>query len=109
MSDQVAQTIQMAKAGSTTACYRVKWLGSQWWCEERSLDPLACVVRWVLSFLQCFGKGAIWCHGVKVYAAALSCCHKDFSDRPVLSIHWFLQKVMCRVGMDFKYVFQYNY
>lgn len=49
----VIQTIQAARTGSTTACYREKWLGFQHRCEDRSLDPLSCAVEWVLSFLQC--------------------------------------------------------
>lgn len=34
LSDSVLQTIQVARAGPTTACYSAKWLGFQPLCGE---------------------------------------------------------------------------
>jgi len=48
LSDSVIQSIQAARAGSTTACYRPKWLGFQRWCEERKIEPLSCELGSIL-------------------------------------------------------------
>lgn len=49
-SVQVIQTIQVAWAGSTTACFRAKWLGFLHWCGERRQEPWHAQSG---QFLQC--------------------------------------------------------
>lgn len=39
--------------GSTTTCYRKKWLDFQCWWKERNLDTLSCIVVSVSAFLKC--------------------------------------------------------
>jgi len=52
LSDNVIQIIQAARVGSTTACYRTKWLGFQRWCEEGSLETLSGTLGSILSYLH---------------------------------------------------------
>lgn len=61
-------TVHPARAGSTTACYRAKWLGFQRSCKERSIDPLACTFGSVPSILQCLATDlySLWdCYMIK--------------------------------------------
>lgn len=53
LSTPVNQTIQAKRVGSTTTCYKSKWLGFQHWFKESNLDALVCAVRSVLSSPQC--------------------------------------------------------
>jgi len=84
LSDKVIQTIQAARAGSTTACYRTKWLGFQRWCEERSLETLSCTLALFCPIYRCWWTGGL--HStIKVYAAAISSCHEGFGGRSAFS------------------------
>ena len=81
----VIQSIQAARAGSTTACYRPKWLGFQRWCKERGIEPLSCELGSILSFLQLLVDRGLAHSTVKVYAAAISSCHEGFDGRSAFS------------------------
>ena len=72
LSAQEVQTIQAARAESTIACYKAKWLGFQCWCEERRLDPLTCAVVEVLSYLQYLVEKVLRHATVKVCVAVVS-------------------------------------
>ena len=85
LSDSVIQSIQAARAGSTTACYRPKWLGFQRWCEERRIEPLSCELGSSLSFLHLLVDRGLAHSTVKVYAAAISSCHEGFNGRSAFS------------------------
>ncbi|XP_034079168.1 uncharacterized protein LOC117550754 [Gymnodraco acuticeps] len=85
LSDSVVQSIQAARAGSTTACYRPKWLGFQRWCEERKIEPLSCELGSILSYLQLLVDRGLAHSTVKVYAAAISSCHEGFGGRSAFS------------------------
>jgi len=96
LSEQVVQTIQTARAGSTIACYRAKWSGFQRWCEERGVDPLTCPVGDTLSFLQLLVDRGLSHATIKVYAAAISSCHEGLGGSPVFAhplVKRFLQGV----------------
>ena len=67
LSDSVIQSIQAARAGSTTACYRPKWLGFLRWCEERKIEPLSCELGSILSYLQLLVDRGLAHSTVKVY------------------------------------------
>ena len=68
LSTQVVQNIQVARVGSTIACYKAKWLGFQRWCKERRMHALTCAVGGVLSFLQYLVEKGLSHATVKVYA-----------------------------------------
>lgn len=96
LTEQVVKTIQAARAGSTIACYRTKWLGFQHWCEGRDADPLTCSVGDILSFLQLLVDRGLSHATVKVYAAAISSCHEGLGGGPVFAhplVKRFLQGV----------------
>jgi len=81
----VIQSIQAARAGSTTACYRPKWLGFLQWCEERKIEPLSCELGSILLYLQLLVDRGLAHSTVKVYAAAISSCHEGFGGRSAFS------------------------
>lgn len=85
LSQDVVHTIQSARAASTRASYTAKWTAFQRWCVERSLDPTACPLPHVLSFLQLLVDRNLAFSTVKTYAAAISSCHEGFGDRSVFS------------------------
>lgn len=74
MSVSVVQTIQTARVGSPTACYRA-----------RSLDPLPCEVGTVLSFLQPLLDRGLFHVTTKAYTAGISSCHEGVGSRHVFS------------------------
>lgn len=85
LSVSVIQTVQVAKVGSTTTCYRTKLLGFQFWCEKRGLDPLSCAVGSVFHLLQCLLDRILSYATIKMYSAATSSCHEGFGTRPIFS------------------------
>lgn len=92
----MVQTIQAARAGSTIACYRAKWLSFQCWREERGVDPLASPVGDTLSFLQLLVDRGLSHATIKVYAAAISSCHEGLGRGLVFAhplVKQFLQGV----------------
>ncbi|KAK5898201.1 hypothetical protein CgunFtcFv8_015639 [Champsocephalus gunnari] len=85
LSDNVIQTLQAARAESTTACYRPKWAGFRRWCEGRSLEPLSCTLGSILTYLQILVDRGLAHSTIKVYAAAISSCHEGFGGRSAFS------------------------
>lgn len=92
----MVHTVQTVRAGSTTSCYKAKWLGFQRWCIEKEMDPITCSVGSNLSFLQGLMEKGLSHSTIKVYAAAISSCHEGFGDRPIFThplVKRFLQGV----------------
>lgn len=52
---------------------------------ERSLDPTACSLHHMLSFLQLLLDRNLAFSAAKTYAAGISSCHKGLDDRLVFS------------------------
>ena len=72
LSQDVVRTIQSARAASTRASYTAKWTAFQRWCVEKALDPTACSLPHILSFLQLLVDRNLAFSTVKTYAAAIS-------------------------------------
>lgn len=85
----IIHNIKTARARTTTSRYGAKWLDFQHWHIEWNLDPLSCAVSSVLYFLKCLMARRLVCDYMKMYAAAISFCHKGgktiFGDRPIFS------------------------
>uniref|UniRef100_UPI003AAB97E8 uncharacterized protein n=1 Tax=Centroberyx gerrardi TaxID=166262 RepID=UPI003AAB97E8 len=81
----VINTIQSARAASTTALYTGKWLSFQRWCEDKGIDPVICPVNGILMFLQMLFDRNLAPSTLKVYASAISSCHEGFGDKSVFS------------------------
>lgn len=74
------EPVSSDRAGFTSACYRVKKLGLQTWCEDRQPYTLKYPDTFVISFLQCFLDRGLSRATIKVYASAIYSCHKGFGD-----------------------------
>ncbi|KAK2828053.1 hypothetical protein Q5P01_019087 [Channa striata] len=81
----VVQTIQGARAPSTTALYAAKWSAFQRWCLERNMDPASCPLSQILTFLQLLVERNLALSTVKTYTAAISSCHEGFGERSVFA------------------------
>lgn len=71
--------------GFTTAFYKAKWLGFQFLCKYRRVDPWLCTFKSVISFLQCLLDRRLAHVTIKLYAVASSSCHEGFGYRRVFS------------------------
>ena len=83
LSDNVIQTIQGARAGSTRTQYAYKWRVFGRWCQGHQVDPVTCGVRHVLEFLQGLMDAGQKPPSLKVYVAAISACHANINGAPV--------------------------
>lgn len=71
-SAQVLSTIENARAPSTRALYDSKWRFFAAWCADGGVDPRACSLQTVLSFLQSLLEEGRTASTLKVYIAALA-------------------------------------
>ena len=75
LSTKVVETILSSRAPSTRRLYALKWRLFTSWCQERQLDPVNCLVRYVLEFLQVCFSSRLTPSTLNVYISAISAYH----------------------------------
>ncbi|KAK5883801.1 hypothetical protein CesoFtcFv8_020091 [Champsocephalus esox] len=85
LSQDVVSTIQGSRAASARASYTAKWTAFQRWCVGKGLDPVACPLPHMLSFLQLLLDSNLAYSTIKTYAADISSCHVGFGISTVFS------------------------
>ena len=81
----VINTIQGARAPSTSSLYAVKWCAFSDWCDRNHAVPSHCEVGSVLAFLQHLLEKGLAFSTIKVYAAAVSAGHAGCDGGPIFS------------------------
>ena len=85
LPETVINTIQSARAPSTSSLYAAKWCAFSNWCETNHAVPSQCEVGSVLSFLQNLLEKGLAFSTIKVYAAAVSAGHAGCDGGPIFS------------------------
>ncbi|XP_061094957.1 uncharacterized protein LOC133126631 [Conger conger] len=83
LSKAAVNTIQHARAISTTMAYKGRWEAFETWCLERSQDPLVCPVSVVLNFVQSLLDKGLSLSTIRGYVFAISACHTGYSGSTV--------------------------
>ncbi|XP_061119424.1 uncharacterized protein LOC133142296, partial [Conger conger] len=98
LSEAAVNTIQHARAISTTMAYKGRWEAFETWCLERSQDPLVCPVSVVLNFVQSLLDKGLSLSTIRGYVFAISACHTGYGGSTVAAhplVKRFIQGVRC--------------
>lgn len=85
LPEAVINTIQSARAPSTSSLYAAKWCAFSKWCDRNHAVASLCEVGSVLAFLQHLLEKGLAFSTIKVYAAAVSAGHAGFDGMTVFS------------------------